>query len=165
MMSGGLFEGDSCLVAGPSGTGKSALATQCNCALANRTYSGIKMRRQIREADSITKKVEYILEHGDRIQEPGYCNPCIFLVLRAMLRGLRDVEFVVKKPPGSRLSKAMDSIKSAGVEILKGAVISAGSSAVTGAIGHAWKASSKAGGAKKAVKKTAKKSAKRGSAA
>ena len=28
MMSGGLFEGDSCLVAGPSGTGKSALATQ-----------------------------------------------------------------------------------------------------------------------------------------
>ena len=28
MMGGGLFEGDSCLVAGPSGTGKSALATQ-----------------------------------------------------------------------------------------------------------------------------------------
>ena len=28
MMGGGIFEGDSCLVAGPSGTGKSALATQ-----------------------------------------------------------------------------------------------------------------------------------------
>jgi len=28
MLGGGLFEGDSCLVAGPSGTGKSALATQ-----------------------------------------------------------------------------------------------------------------------------------------
>ena len=28
MMGGGLYEGDSCLVAGPSGTGKSALATQ-----------------------------------------------------------------------------------------------------------------------------------------
>ena len=28
MMGGGMFEGDSCLVAGPSGTGKSALATQ-----------------------------------------------------------------------------------------------------------------------------------------
>ena len=28
MMDGGLYEGDSCLIAGPSGTGKSALATQ-----------------------------------------------------------------------------------------------------------------------------------------
>lgn len=139
-------------------------------------YSAIRMRKEIRDASTVKGKLKWIFEHTDRIQEAGYEREEILLVLREVVRSLRELT-ILDLPKGPSAEGIVAKIAKAGAKLLIASAVDAGLSAAGAAVGQFIERGARGGvtsgsnrtpkvGAKKAGKRgAAKKAAKRGSGA